>query len=247
MGPEYGVYDLLERIGCRKFSPRDSLLPKLPNLVLPKLEPTLETPAFQYRELHYEPAFDEAWARWHRLKTRADKTAEWGLFVHTFHLLCPDDKYFAEHPEYFSWNGAQRSRGQLCLSNDTVKQIVIEALREKMREKPEAIYWSVSQNDNYDYCKCPRCAASDARYGSPAGTLLAFVNQVAAAFPRKTISTLAYQYTRRAPKDIKPAPNVSVCLCSIECNRGEPITTGCSDFARDVDEVVSGRWYLRKL
>lgn len=236
LGPEYGVYDLLERLGCRKYSPRDSLLPRLPDLRLPDLPPTLEEPAFPYRELHYEPAFDEGWARWHRLKTRSDKTREWGMFVHTFHTLCPPEKYFADHPSYFAWNGAQRSPGQLCLTNDTVKQIVIEALREKMRENPQALYWSVSQNDNYDYCKCLKCSVFDARYGSPSGTLLAFVNEVAAAFPDKIISTLAYQYTRRAPKDIAPAPNVSVCLCSIECDRGSPIAEGCPDFARDVAE-----------
>ncbi|MEQ1744034.1 MAG: DUF4838 domain-containing protein [Saprospiraceae bacterium] len=239
MGAEYGVYDLLERLGCRKYSPSDSLLPLLNQLELPTLPPTVQKPAFPYRELHYQPAFDEAWARWHRLKTRRDKEQEWGLFVHTFHILCPAEKYFAEHPEYFAWNGAQRSSGQLCLSNDTVRQIVVATLREKMRAKPGAKYWSVSQDDNYDSCKCPRCAASDARYGSPAGTLLAFVNAVAAEFPDKTISTLAYQYTRRAPKGIRPAPNVSICLCSIECDRGQPITEGCRDFARDVEEWAS--------
>lgn len=236
MGAEYGVYDLLERLGCRKYSPRDSLIPAVARLVLPTLAPVLQKPAFPYRELHYEPAFDEGWARWHRLKTRHDKTQEWGLFVHTFHVLCPAKTYFSEHPEYFSWNGAQRSPGQLCLSNDTVRQIVTDALREKIREKPQARYWSVSQDDNYDYCKCPRCAASDIRYGSPAGTLLAFVNAVAAEFPDKVISTLAYQYTRKAPAGIRPAPNVSICLCSIECDRGQPITEGCRDFARDVAE-----------
>jgi len=236
MGTEYGVYDLLERLGCRKYSPRDSLVPVVTRLVLPTLAPTLQKPAFPYRELHYEPAFDEGWARWHRLKTRRNKEQEWGLFVHTFHILCPAEKYFTEHPEYFAWNGAQRSTGQLCLSNDTVRQIVTAALREKMEKKPEAKYWSVSQDDNYDSCKCSRCAASDARYGSPAGTLLAFVNAVAAAFPDKIISTLAYQYTRRAPKGIRPASNLSICLCSIECDRGQPIAEGCRDFARDVEE-----------
>ncbi|MBK8922415.1 MAG: DUF4838 domain-containing protein [Saprospirales bacterium] len=236
MGAEYGVYDLLERLGCRKFSPRDSILPHLPDLQLPSLPLTLQKPAFPYRELHYEPAFDEGWARWHRLKTRRDKEREWGLFVHTFEQLCPANRYFSEHPEYFAWNGAQRSPGQLCLTNDTVLQLVIAALKENVRAKPAARYWSVSQNDNYDYCKCLRCSASDARYGSPAGTLLAFVNRVAGAFPDKTISTLAYQYTRQAPKDIAPASNVSICLCSIECNRGLPIAGGCPDFARDVEQ-----------
>ena len=236
MGSEYGVYDLLERLGCRKYSPRDSLLPAIADLRLPELQPTLQEPAFPYRELHYEPAFDEGWARWHRLKTRSDKTREWGLFVHTFHELCPAEQYFAGHPGYFAWNGAQRSPGQLCLTNDTVKQIVIDALRRKIGENPQAIYWSVSQNDNFDYCKCLKCSVYDARYGGPAGTLLAFVNDVAAAFPDKIISTLAYQYTRRAPHGIVPAPNVSICLCSIECDRGVPIAEGCRDFARDVEE-----------
>jgi hypothetical protein len=236
MGAEYGVYDLLERLGCRKYSPRDSFIPERPEIHLPVVKPKLEAPAFPYRELWYEPAFDEGWARWHRLKRPAEKQAEWGMFVHTFNSLCPSDRYFKEHPEYFSWNGAQRSKGQLCLSNDTVRQIVIASLREKIEAKPNATYWSVSQNDNFDFCKCPRCAASDRRYGSPAGTLLAFVNSVAESFPAKTISTLAYQYTRQAPKGIRPAQNVSICLCSIECNRGKPITTGCPDFAKDVQE-----------
>ncbi len=236
MGAEYGVYSLLELLGCRKYSPRDSFIPEIKNLLLPDYQAKTEIPAFPYRELHYEPAFDEGWARWHKLKTNPKKNEEWGMFVHTFHRLCPEEKYFAEHPEYFAWNGKQRSTGQLCLSNDTVKQIVIAALREAMREKPAAKYWSVSQNDNFDYCKCARCAASDVRYGSPAGTLLAFVNEIAAVFPDKTISTLAYQYTRRAPQGIRPAPNVSVCLCSIECNRGKDIEEGCTDFARDVEE-----------
>lgn len=236
MGPEYAAYSLLELLGCRKYSPRDSFIPELKNLRLPAFPPTVEVPAFPYRELWYEPAANDDWARWHKLKTRTRKDEEWGMFVHTFDKLCPAKEHFAEHPEYFAFNGAQRSPGQLCLSNDTVVQIVTAALREKIREKPAARYWSVSQNDNYDYCKCSRCAASDRRFGSPAGTLLAFVNNVAAAFPYKTISTLAYQYTRQAPAGIRPADNVSICLCSIECNRGRSIEEGCPDFARDVRE-----------
>ncbi len=236
LGTEYAAYTLLELLGCRKYSPRDSFIPTVESIQLPDYQAKLEVPAFPYRELWYEPAFDEAWARWHKLKTHSKKNEEWGMFVHTFDKLCPQEKYFADHPEYFSFNGAQRSPGQLCLSNDTVLQLVISNLRGRVLEKPSARYWSVSQNDNYDYCKCVRCAATDRKYGSPAASLLLFVNKVAAAFPDKTISTLAYQYTRQAPKGIKPAANVSICLCSIECNRGLSIEEGCPDFARDVRE-----------
>ncbi|MEZ5010994.1 MAG: DUF4838 domain-containing protein [Bacteroidales bacterium] len=60
-----------------------------------------------------------------------------------------------------------------------------------------------------------------------------FVNDVAGEFPSKTISTLAYQYTRK-PAVTKPAANLLVTLCSIECNRGVPIEEGCADFAGDL-------------
>ncbi|MBK8555158.1 MAG: DUF4838 domain-containing protein [Lewinellaceae bacterium] len=233
-GAEYGVYTLLELLGCRKYSPRDSLLPKISVVKLPDFPARYEAPAFAYRELHYEPAFDTGWARWHKVKTRSDKQEDWGLFVHTFDKLCPAEKYFSTHPEYFSWNGAQRSPGQLCLANDTVRQIVVASLREEMAKKPQALYWSVSQNDNYDYCKCDRCQELEYQYGGPSGTLIHFVNAVAAEFPAKIISTLAYQYTRHPPRGIVPAENVSVCLCSIECNRGKPIEDGCIDFAADL-------------
>jgi hypothetical protein len=42
---------------------------------------------------------------------------------------------------------------------------------------------------------------------------------VAAQFPDKVISTLAYQYSRKAPKKLKPASNVNIMLCTIECDR----------------------------
>jgi len=54
------------------------------------------------------------------------------------------------------------------------------------------------------------------------GPLLRAVNQVAKAieteFPHVEVDTLAYQYTRPAPKITKPRDNVIIRLCSIECN-----------------------------
>ncbi len=52
--------------------------------------------------------------------------------------------------------------------------------------------------------------------------MIEFVNKIAREFPNKTISTLAYQYTRKAPVGIKPEPNVMVVfvqLSVIEVNQ----------------------------
>jgi hypothetical protein len=96
----------------------------------------------------------------------------------------------------------------------------------------------VSQNDNKNYCTCPNCKAIDDREGSPSGSIIEFVNKVADQFPEKMISTLAYEYGRRAPKTLKPRDNVNIMLCSIEAFRDKPIAEDptSADFVRDVEE-----------
>jgi len=45
------------------------------------------------------------------------------------------------------------------------------------------------------------------------GSILTFINKVAAEFPDKTISTLAYDYGRKPPKNLRPASNDLSILC----------------------------------
>ncbi|HUT73355.1 MAG TPA: DUF4838 domain-containing protein, partial [Armatimonadota bacterium] len=71
---------------------------------------------------------------------------------------------------------------------------------------------------NDSHCTCPACARIDAENGSPAGSLITFVNQVAAAVekahPGVWVSTLAYQHTVDAPTRVRPRRNVVVRLCN---------------------------------
>ena len=49
------------------------------------------------------------------------------------------------------------------------------------------------------------------------------------------MDTLAYQYTRKAPKTLRPRSNVIIRLCSIECNFAKPLTDPSNElFARDI-------------
>ncbi|MCK7541625.1 MAG: DUF4838 domain-containing protein [Marinilabiliales bacterium] len=150
--------------------------------------------------------------------------SEWGMFVHTFQTLMPPSDYFGEHPEYYSLvNGRRIQDGQLCLSNPEVIRILAENLGERMREAPDKVYWSVSQNDCINYCECDGCRRLYEKYGNISGAYIEMSNKIAARFPDKQISTLAYQFTRQAPVNIVPAPNVNVMFCSIECNRSMPL------------------------
>lgn len=256
----YGAARLLELKGFRMTHHQ---IPDVAPTILPGLPVVDEVnnPSFAYREMwYYTPHHSPAYADWHGLHRRIrvgpdgqyidDKQSagplRWadGMYVHTFQKLIPPAIYFDRHPEWFSQIGGQRVRdGQLCLSNPQVRDTLCANLATMMQQQPEAQVWSVSNNDNYNVCQCPRCRHADSLYGGPSGTLIHFINQVARRFPDKTISTLAYQFTRRAPQPVgghvqKPDSNVNIMFCSIECGRQEAIATAPAEasFRRDMEE-----------
>ena len=108
-------------------------------------------------------------------------------------------------------------------------RICTEEIRKAMRAQGDAFVFSVSQNDWHNYCTCETCQALAEKEDSQIAPVLQLVNRVAEAiekeFPGKAIETLAYQWTRRAPKTMRPRPNVIVRLCSIECCFSHPLGT----------------------
>jgi len=236
-GPVYGAVHLLEKyLGCRKYTPEVEVAPRHEELSL-SISEEIQEPASRFRSINTRFARDPGYKEWLRLDEVQDIYAS-GWYVHTFDQLVPRAEYFASHPEYYCWMNGKRIHDQLCLSHPEVLSITIDRLRNAMTEQPEKKYWSVSQNDNFSYCQCPACSQVIAEEGSPAGPVIRFVNAVAAAFPDKIISTLAYQFSRPAPKITRPADNVHIVLCTIEFNRSQPIESdpGSRDFVRDIEE-----------
>ncbi len=221
-GSIYGVVHILEKyFGCRRYSPTAEIFPKRDRLALPPLF-EMENPVNEFRAVNGEFARDPDYRDWNRLNS-TDEVFARGYDVHTFNKLVPWEAYFDDHPEYFAWMNGKRIRDQLCPSNPEGLRLALGRLRTEMAAQPDKKFWSVSQNDNFSYCRCPECSRIIAEEGSPAGPIIRFVNAVAEAFPDKIISTLAYQYSRPAPRKTKPASNVQVMLCTIELNRGRPI------------------------
>ena len=195
---------------------------------IPLLSSAQDQPAFSFRMAFLHPATDSAYAAENRIrqviKTRDSEDPDWGLWVHTMHRFVPPTQFEA-HPVYFAERNGVRVPDQLCLSNPEVLRITVDSLCAMMARKPAARYWSVSQMDNFNHCQCALCHRTDSIDGSPSGSILRFANAVADSFPDKVISTLAYQYSRSAPKVTKPRPNVNIMLCSIEEDRSRPIAS----------------------
>jgi len=245
-GTLYAVYTFLEeQLGCRWWSSTESTIPKKPTLQVANLD-VRYVPVLEYRSPYWFDAFDGDWAarnkcngQAHRLDDKRGGRHIYEGFVHTFYPLVSPEKYFKDHPEWFSEINGQRTyeRAQLCLTNEEMRKELVKNLKERLRNNPAATIASVSQNDWRGNCQCSNCAAIEKEEESPAGLMLRFVNAIAQdiekEFPNVAISTLAYQYTRKPPKLTKPRHNVIVQLCSIECSFSKPLSDERNKAFRD--------------
>lgn len=228
-GTLYAVYEFLERIlGCRWPAPGAAVVPACPVVDVPELR-YLHVPAMVYREPYAYGLTDPEWAVANRANGAIQKLDEhhggrWeyaGAFVHNFFGLVSPDDYFESHPEYFSEiDGIRRATmGQLCLTNPDVLDLATETCRRTLQRHPDARVMTLSQMDWGGWCTCPACRRVDEEEGSPSATILSFVNAVAgrleSEFPAVAFDTLAYTYSIRPPRTIRPRSNVIIRLCNI--------------------------------
>lgn len=249
-GTMFAVYEFFEQCcGVRWLTPSVTHIPAAPESI-----PTLDyryTPPMKYRDIG-------GWSETIPGAMRQNSPFIYGQYGHSLYMLLPPDKYFAEHPEYYSeirgkriatvgldWENVNAAleniqaalarpeeSGQLCMSNPATAEAIAQEIEERMKANPNANVWSVSQMDWSNNCTCDQCRALDEAEGTPAASLITGVNRVAELIeknhPGVYIQTYAYTYTRRPPKTIRPRHNVIVQFCSIEC-----------DFARSFDDPES--------
>ena len=260
-GVLYAVYVFLEDVvGCRWWTSKERFIPNRPTLQVPPQDVTY-SPKLRIRSAYYRDAFDGVFAARLKLNGNAHHVPpEYGghnrfcMFVHTFFPLLPPEKYFDEHPEWYSEIDGKRrwERAQLCLTNEEMRKELVRNALERLRNAPDANLISISQNDWHGACQCAKCKAVAEEEGSEAGPLLRFVNAVAAdiekEFPNVLVETLAYQYTRKPPKLVRPRENVVVRLCSIECSFVQPLAKGDQNeaFRSDIEgwSKVAGQLFV---
>ena len=269
-GTLYAVYSFLEDyVGCRWWTSKVSFIPKKSNLSFKNLDVRF-VPVLEFRETFWLDAFNGTWAvrnkiNGHHADISVQQGGRWNVnecinWCHTFHNLIPPDKYFDDHPEWFSMIDGVRTPkimaryqgteyempAQLCLTNEQMRLEMVKNLKEKFRENPEMAFFSVSQMDTFPgfdgCCECPACAAVETEEDSPAGLIIRFVNKVAEDiekdFPDIPIGTLAYGYTKKPPRLVKPRANVIVVLCNSGGNFFTPLQDGIH---KDIHDYI-GNW-----
>lgn len=235
-GQIYSVYSLLEKyLGVRFLAEDCTVVPAQKSVALPRIDYSYAPPFF-YRDMLDSYAYHRDISLHQRLngdESPLDKTVGGKIDIpncHTFFKWIPPEKYYKDHPEYFSLMDGKRNcagypgGGQLCLTNPDVLKTTIHNVLHWLDEHPGATVIDISQMDTEGKtagCQCDKCRAVVAEEGSESGALLRFVNavanEVAKKYPDKWVSTLAYQYTVAPPKITKPAPNVIIRLCHTGC------------------------------
>ncbi|MCC6489827.1 MAG: DUF4838 domain-containing protein [Candidatus Hydrogenedentes bacterium] len=278
-GTLYGVYAFLEdRLGCRWFAPGVSRIPARPRLELPAIDER-QVPALEYREVLHLSSYDLDWVMRNRLN--GDRLPPASPFATERRLqfagamfwdLIPPDTYFEAHPEWFSLVDGKRTlvghykRTQLCLTNEEMIAEAILNAKKRIRENPDARIFGIFQNDGPGgWCECERCAAVEAAEGGAhSAPVLQFVDRVGKAVreerPDVRIITLAYWYTRPAPKSLKPDPGTIIWITTgkcgshaigdFRCEENAPVRDALRDWSRLTnniyiwDYVVNFRQYL---
>jgi len=248
-GTLYAVYEFLERyVGVRWWTPTAESVPRRPTLVVTPAAARY-VPPFVYREALGSAIRPYVWETTDEVPLFAVRMRQNGHFTkvpdswgghynligwcHTFYGhegLMPPEKYFKDHPDWYSEINGQRKweEAQLCLTNEAMLAELTRNVLDRIRKNPEAGMISVAQNDWWGNCQCERCRALDEAEGSPSGSLLHGINRVAEGvekeFPGFFVETLAYLYTRKPPRTIKPRHNVIVRFAVIERSAVQPIT-----------------------
>ena len=264
-GVLYGVYELLEAYGgCGWFASGTEVVPEAEVLSVPGNLRDRQMPDFVQRDtcatdVMYHPAFATRLRFNGNLSCRAATPEIGGLSdfrycaelpnCHTFMYLMPPETYFRDHPEYFAEiDGIRREFGaresQPCLSNPEAVKIMTEKVLDIVKRHPECKYFGVSQNDNGNYCRCEKCRAVDEEEGSPAGSIIRFVNHVAEEVakirPDAVVETLAYTYSIKPPTKTKLMPNVMPCICVPGTDSYRPIAESRNESKRQFADYLRG-------
>lgn len=261
-GTLYAVYAFLEKFGgCRRLTSAMGMTSEQKEIILPAQIDEKYDVYFEYtdtdwrspRDTEYSIANGLSGGVYRSIPAELGGTVDYiSGFCHTLATqFCAANTYFDSHPEYFALHGGKRSAQQLCLTSEDTYRIVLDEVLALLEEKhdPDASLQiiSLTQNDSGedgDFCECEKCKAIDEENGSHAGTMITFVNRIAAevkerGYDNVAIDTFAYRYTRTTPAVVKPLDNVIVRLCTIECCFSHPLDDpDCPDNASLMQDLI---------
>ena len=235
-GTMYGLYTLLENLGCRWLAEDENSIPKKKTLEV-SLTDSRQVPVLEQRNIMYAGT-SGAWSAHNKINRPGWDTIEdkyGGTFAtagpqaHDLFLLMEEAGVKVADDMQCVWEG-KRENAQLCVTDPRVIDAFTKALIKIAKSKPSVPYVQLMMEDNKKYCQCDRCKAIDAKAESHAGQTVYCVNQIAKVLAKEVPGTDlmfgAYLATRTPPKNTVLESNVVVQLALIESNYMRPLADG---------------------
>lgn len=248
-GTLYGAYDFLEKfVGVKFLTSSYEYVPTLSTISLYEADIT-EIPDFSLRSHYtYLTRKNLDLASKMRMISPGNVSGsasaryggawdeDWTMDMHSFNTLVDYNVYSEEHPEWFtdpdaltSGNGGVQpvlsngltDDGEIdqTMENSLLKQM-IENTKQAILDAPDAVYVSLSQNDNRNFSNSDDCLRQRALFGGHAAHHIVFVNAIAKAIDewleeegidrQLYYVTYAYQYTFQAPDTTAPRADLAV-------------------------------------
>jgi len=238
-GTANGIYSFLQRyLGVRWFIPGPlfEFVPNLKEFRLPVVE-EVSNPSFSWRMYSGVPGEQGAdWSRRNLLQFRRPDLP-FASFGHNLSNIFPPSEFAHDHPEIYCLIDGRRvtdqsdRRGQPCFSNPLTAQIATAKARSHFDSNPAATSFSLSVNDNMDFCQCDECTRFGVRTfrGRPihSNAYFDFVNGVAKevlrTHPDRHLTALAYWGVELPPEKIERLPdNVAIFLTQDTSQHHDP-------------------------
>jgi len=233
-GTLYSVYSFLEEsLGCLWLTPKVSVIPKRATVKVDNLDRKY-VPVFERREVMFSPnTADADWSVRNKCYGELHGYGQYDVMFerggaakahppgHSYFYVLPPDRYFSQHPEWYSLISGKRTgtpsiHASLCLTNPQMKSEFLSNLRREIREAPATYsaaapqyaayvkkeknpfaFVAVSPEDDSGYpnrCQCEKCVAIEKKEGSPAGLNLQFANEMARAIKPQFPDKSVYLY-----------------------------------------------------
>jgi len=250
-GLYFGVMEFLEFLGCRWFAPGEdhTIYPELNEISIPTNWQFRHKPAMKWRGYHicgtgkdrkgdHITHYDYDTALWmirNRMNFKPIHNTEYDeiapilsetlltplAFGHSYRDWVTKDEH-ERFPEYSPLIDGERMKGgQLCLSNQAMRQLLVDRIIKYIDEHELLPIISLAPEDGYRWCECPECRAMDSRDDidklETNRRNHLFSAEIAKAVgkrrPGKSISTISYCNYLDAARDVPFEENLTVSMC----------------------------------
>jgi hypothetical protein len=169
-GTLYAVYDFLENdLGVHWFFPTylGEYIPSQPNYYLREQVQTVKTPFEQRafgRTLYHNGDTVMLWM----LRNKITYLHNSALFKHNWKNVLPPKVFFDDDSSCFANIYGQRKEfsnngrsSQLCTTNERTIELFIDQAKKYLKSNPRVKSFSLSPNDNENFCECDNCIKQD--------------------------------------------------------------------------------------